>query len=84
MIWPGTHGYYAARPWVLHYAGPSEAVAEVIEQFGRTQSQWLSIRLYTWRGEWYATWLTVPGSGPGMIGDSHRDLISYDPAMLPP
>lgn len=61
MIWPGIHGYYAARPYVLHYAGPSEGVAEVIEQFGMTQSQWLSIRLYTWRGEWYATWLAVPG-----------------------
>lgn len=84
MLWPGTHGYYAARPWVLHYAGPSEAVAQVIEQFGMTQSQWLSIRLYTWRGEWYATWLTAPGPGPGKIGDSHRDRISYDPATLPP
>lgn len=67
MIWPGTHGYYAARPWVLHYAGPSETVAKVIEQFGVTQSQWLSIRLHTWRGEWYATWLT----GGSQVSSSH-------------
>jgi len=62
MKWPGTTGYYDARPYVLRYDGDYQRLGEIIATFGRTQGQYLSIRLLTWKGDTYATWLATPGS----------------------
>ena len=58
MHWPWIHGCHVAVPYVRHYEGPSDSLGAVVAYFGRTQSQWMSITLRTWRGQLYRSWVT--------------------------
>ena len=54
---PPNHGYYYARPYVRRFAGDPTVLRDVVKYFGKTQSQWVSIRLNTWRGDAYYGWV---------------------------
>jgi len=60
LQWPGITGYYFSQTYVRHYSGTSGPLHDLVDYFGRTASQSISIQLYTWRGEWYASWLAAP------------------------
>jgi hypothetical protein len=54
---PANNGYYYARPYVRRFTGDPAALREVVKYFGKTQSQWVSTRLLTWRGDTYYSWI---------------------------
>ena len=54
---PPNNGYYYARPYVRRFAGDPTVLRDVVKYFGKTQSQWLSTRLLTWRGDAYYGWV---------------------------
>jgi hypothetical protein len=76
MQWPGAHGYTFAAPFVRHYTGASDSLGAVVAYFGRVYGEWLSVRLLTWRGDYYATWVANTATRSQADGNEARGRVA--------
>ena len=58
IVTPPNHGYYFALPYVRRFAGDPTSLQDVVRYFGQTQI--VSVRLLTWRGDTYYSWVLAP------------------------
>ena len=50
-------GYYNTLPFALSFHGDTNALRELVARTGREHGDQLDLRIFTWRGDWFFSWV---------------------------